>query len=145
MTLKFSHAALRAAVAAGALVAATAAYADTTVNVSLSGEGGSKMEMKLDKPAVPAGKVTFVVKNDAMTENHEMVVIKLKSKDQALPLDAAKHRIDEKKLKSMGEVADLKPGSQGNLNVTLKPGSYVLLCNIKGHYEAGMWSNLTVE
>lgn len=126
------------------VMAASAAQAATTVNVTLSGEGGGKMSMALDKSSAPAGMVDFVVKNDAMTETHEMVVIKLKSKDQALPLDKAKHRLDEKKLKSMGEVADLKAGGTDKLEVKLEPGAYVLLCNIKGHYEAGMWAPFEV-
>jgi uncharacterized cupredoxin-like copper-binding protein len=133
---------------AGAAVAlvlsVAAAQAANTVNVTLSGEGGGKMTMVLDRASVPAGVVDFVVKNDAMTETHEMVVVKLKSKDQALPLNKAKHRIDEKKLKSMGEVADLKAGATDKLEVKLEPGNYVLLCNIKGHYEAGMWSPFEV-
>jgi uncharacterized cupredoxin-like copper-binding protein len=140
--------AVRGLSAAGAAVAillsVATAQAASTVNVTLSGEGGGKMTMVLDKASVSAGTVNFVVKNNAMTETHGMVVVKLKSKDQALPLNTAKHRIDEKKLKSMGEVADLKAGATDKLEVKLEPGNYILLCNIKGHYEAGMWSPFEV-
>jgi uncharacterized cupredoxin-like copper-binding protein len=44
----------------------------------------------------------------------------------------------------MGEVAELKPGADGELKAKLVPGSYVLLCNIKGHFQAGMRAMLTV-
>lgn len=121
-----------------------AATSPTTLHVSLSGEGGSEMSIKLDQESVKAGKVTFDVINEAMSENHEVVLIKLKDEKQTLPLLQDKHRVDENKLKSLGEVADLKPGDRGKMTVLLKPGAYELLCNVKGHYEAGMHTVLTV-
>lgn len=121
-----------------------ASLADSTVNVDLTGDAGDKMGMALDKPSVPAGKVTFVVKNDAIATDHEMVVIKLKHKTDKMPMMAGKHRVDEDKLKSMGEVEDLQPGKSGEMTADLKAGDYLLLCNLKGHFEAGMMSPFTV-
>jgi uncharacterized cupredoxin-like copper-binding protein len=141
--MKFSFSAAFAA--AGLALLSTQAFADTTVTVDMVGEGGGAMSFKVDRPEVPAGKIKFVVTNTSMTENHEMVLVKLKSADQAIPLVKAKHRVDESKLKSVGEVADLKPNDSGELNVSLKPGTYMIMCNIKGHYEAGMWSKLVVK
>ncbi len=64
----------------------------------------------------------FNVANHAMTEEHEMILVKLASADQKIPLNTTKHRVDEKQLKTLGEVADLKPSDTGTLNATLKPG-----------------------
>src|SRR5262245_17903134 len=129
------------------MIAGTSSFAATspsTIHVSLSGEGGSTMAIKLDRSSVEAGKVTFVVTNEAISENHEMVLIRLNDKNQTLPFLEDKHRIDESKVKSLGEVADLKPGDHGSFAATLNPGTYELLCNVKGHYEAGMHRLLTV-
>lgn len=123
---------------------ASPAFAASTVRVVEGGEAGRPMTLTLDQTTVKAGATTFLVHNDAMTQEHEMVLVKLKSADQKIDVIAARHRVDEKQLKSLGEVSELKPGADGKLNATLAAGSYLLLCNIKGHYEAGMHAVLTV-
>lgn len=137
----------RAAFAAAAIAMfSTAAFASpTTVNVMLMGEGGSAMKIEVDKTSIPGGDVVFNVANHAMTEAHEMILVKLKSAGQHIPLDMKKHRVDEKQIKALGEVADLQPAGTGSLKANLQPGAYLILCNIKGHYEAGMWTKLTVS
>jgi uncharacterized cupredoxin-like copper-binding protein len=132
------------AIALALFVAATPAVAASTVRVVEAGEAGEPMTLTLDQSMVPAGDTTFLVHNDATTEEHEMVLVKLTSPDQSIAVIKSKHRVDEKALKSLGEVADLKPGADGQLKARLVPGTYVLLCNIKGHYEAGMHAMLTV-
>jgi uncharacterized cupredoxin-like copper-binding protein len=129
------------------LIAGTSSFAanpPTTIHVSLSGEGGSAMEVKLDQSSVKAGKVTFDVTNEAVGEEHELVLVRLKDKDQRLSVIKDKNRVDESKVKSLGEVEDIKPGGHGTLTATLKPGAYQLLCNVKGHYQAGMHTVLIV-
>lgn len=130
---------------AGSLFAAAPAFAaSSTVMVMANGESGQLMTLTLDKANVPAGDVTFKVHNGAMAEEHEMVLVKLKSANDQIPVNVAKHRVDESKLKSLGEVSELKPGKDGQLKVKLAAGNYLLLCNIKGHFEAGMKANFTV-
>jgi uncharacterized cupredoxin-like copper-binding protein len=120
------------------------AFAATAINVIEDGEGGGPMSLKMDQSIIKAGEVVFSVHNAAMTEEHEMVLVKLKSADQKITVIKGKHRIDEKQLKSLGEVAELKPGANGSLKARLSPGHYMLFCNIMGHYEAGMHGTLTV-
>jgi uncharacterized cupredoxin-like copper-binding protein len=136
---------LNAAVFAAAMAAMSAgAFAGTTVMVEESGESGGKMVITMDKTEVPAGEVVFKVANAAVTEEHEMVLVKLKKAGEKIVVNSKTHRIDEKKIDALGEVADLKPSDKGELKADLKPGAYVLLCNLKGHYEAGMSKKFTV-
>jgi uncharacterized cupredoxin-like copper-binding protein len=127
------------------LLSATAvAWADATIRVSLTGERDAKMGVHLDVNTIKAGNVVFVVANDATKTSHEMILVKLKAKGEQLPVDPAKHRINEKQIHLLGEVANLKPGASGQLKVSVGAGDYLLICNIKGHYEAGMAAALTV-
>jgi len=119
-------------------------WAATTIKVTEAGEGGGAMTLKLEPASVKAGATTFIVTNAAVSEEHEMIVVRLKSPDQQIPLNTSKHRVDEAKLKSLGEVSDLKPGASGEMTAKLKAGTYLVFCNLKGHYEAGMAAKLTV-
>ncbi|WP_245504451.1 sulfocyanin-like copper-binding protein [Lichenihabitans psoromatis] len=123
---------------------ATAAFADTVVKVRLTGESHEKMGLDAVPASVPAGKVEFDVTNAAMKTGHEMILVKLAAKGETLPLDPAKHRIDEKAIKSLGEVSNLKAGANGVLKANVTPGDYMLICNIKGHFESGMAAPFTV-
>ena len=89
--------------------------------------------------------MTFQVTNDSVDDKHEMVVVKTPSADGSVPFDTKKDRVVEAKLTSMGEVSKLSEGESKTLEATLAPGTYVLLCNYKGHYRHGMHTVLTVQ
>jgi uncharacterized cupredoxin-like copper-binding protein len=91
------------------------------VKVTEGGEGGGAITLVIDQTSIKSGQTTFVVHNDATTEEHEMVLVKLKSADTIIPVVTAKHRVDESKLKSLGEVSELKPGTDGRLKANLIP------------------------
>lgn len=112
---------------------------------------GAGMAMKMamlgvtpDRDTVPAGEVTFDVTNDSKSMIHEMVVSAVADPSVPLPYITDEEKVDEDAAGHLGEVAELDPGKSGALTVTLEPGSYILYCNIPGHYTLGMWSLLTV-
>lgn len=103
------------------------------------------MGVKLSMDSVAAGEVTFEVENTSKLMEHEMVVTLVKDTKTPLPLKKGNNQVDEKAAGSLGEVSELKPGKTGTLKVKLTPGSYILYCNVPGHYKRGMWSILTVK
>ncbi len=107
--------------------------------------GMGPMRVKLDSWSVPAGKVTFEVTNISKETVHEMIVAPIEDVDVVLPYNANENRVDEEAAHDLGEVADLDPGKTGSLTLELKPGLYVLYCNIPGHFMAGMWTVMTVK
>jgi uncharacterized cupredoxin-like copper-binding protein len=44
----------------------------------------------------------------------------------------------------LGETKELPPNASEQLTVNLAPGTYLLICNIPGHYAAGMATPLSV-
>ncbi|VAV88821.1 hypothetical protein MNBD_ALPHA08-147 [hydrothermal vent metagenome] len=106
--------------------------------------GMAPMGIAASVSKIPTGEITFKVKNDSTSFVHEMVLAKVADPGKPLPYDKEKERVDEAKAGDLGEVADLGPGQKGALTTTLKPGNYILYCNIPGHYALGMWTLLTV-
>lgn len=154
------------AVAAVALMAGPALASGSVVNVSLWDKGsnsldkmgqgpGAGMDMpaagasnetvgiKLDRATVPAGEVTFKVVNQSKDIVHEMIVAPVLA-PRPLPYDKAALSVKEEDATHLGEVSELDPGASGALQLSLKPGKYILYCNVPGHYMLGMWTEFVV-
>ena len=139
--LRFASLARRGAVASGAaalvavaLLPGGAADASSSLNVKLS-----DFKVTPAKKSIGHGKVTFRVTNSASME-HELVVIKTNTK--AAKLKIVNGKASEKG--SVGEV-ELAGHKSKNLTLNLKKGHYALICNVGGHYMAGMHADLTVS
>jgi uncharacterized cupredoxin-like copper-binding protein len=102
-------------------------------------------EIALDATTVDAGSVKFTIHNDGPS-THEFVVFKSELAPDQLPT-ASNGTVDEEGegVESVDEVEDLESGSDATLTVDLDPGSYVVICNLPGHYGQGMRTALTVS
>ncbi len=101
---------------------------------------------------VPAGMVSLRVVNSGM-RTHELVVLPLPAGQAAgaRPV-GADGRVDE--TGSLGEASrscgagagdGISAGATGWVTLTLRPGRYELVCNLPGHYAAGMHAELDVR
>lgn len=113
----------------------------TTVNATLS-----EFKVELDKTEIPAGNVTFQVKNTGALV-HEFVVFKTDDAADKLPVASSASEVeeDDASLTSMGEVEDVPVGGSKSFSADLTPGSYVAICNVEGHYMSGMHIAFTVK
>jgi uncharacterized cupredoxin-like copper-binding protein len=128
----------------------------TTVKVRLGDSGGAsgRMTLTVAPASAPAGDVTFVVKN-AGSMVHEAVVLQTDvpfdklpvtdAGDPPVPVASGGNKVSEDH--NVGETGDpdLEPG--GTRTFTIKhmvAGKYVIVCNLAGHYTAGMRAALTI-
>jgi uncharacterized cupredoxin-like copper-binding protein len=134
------------------------------VNVSLANMGGSMMggqgnammgrgamRLSADHSTVPHGTVSFLVTNDGSID-HEMVVLpRADSQTAGTRPIGSDAKVDE--TGSLGEASKtggagagegIVPDASGWMTITLAPGQYELVCNLPGHYTAGMHTRLTV-
>ena len=149
----FAFAACGGADSAGTTTTApTGSASASTVNVQL-GEEGSKFFVKVDKTSVSAGTVTFAIDNVG-TMHHELAIFKTDLPADKLPMNDD-GKVDEEKAGMIAEAVYTKPlrgdedhrirdGRGVNFTIDLKPGKYVLLCNLAGHYKAGQYIAFTV-
>lgn len=144
-----------------------AVFAETTVTVSLWDKGPASMEMtdnmapmgmamagaKMDMATMgmttslqefPAGEVAFKMVNDSGEFYHSMAVSPITDQAVELPYLTDKMMVDEEALAPVSRGKELKPHASGTVKVELTPGTYVLYCNIAGHYMMGMWTVVTV-
>ncbi len=111
--------------------------AATTVDVGLE-----EFAVNPAQDAAGAGALTFSVSNDG-TIDHNFRVIKTDLAPDALP--TANAQADESQLDVVASSPEFNAGETQEVSIDLEPGSYVLICNVPGHYDLGMRAAFTVE
>jgi uncharacterized cupredoxin-like copper-binding protein len=89
-----------------------------------------------------AGAIAFEVTNTGQLL-HEFMVVRTDLAEDALPIDVV--QVDEAQLEIVASTLELPPGQSQLLLTDLEAGHYVLICNIPGHYNAGMHRTFTVK
>ena len=131
-----------------------ASSASPTVATSTSAAAGGQLTVALDQwSIVPqasdviAGPVTFTVSNNG-TITHEFVVMRTDTPAanfQVGTYQGEKDRVNEGTAgTNVGETGDLTAGATKAVTIDLKPGHYVFMCNLPGHYGLGMHTDFTV-
>jgi uncharacterized cupredoxin-like copper-binding protein len=127
--------------------------ADMGMNSPMGGRApmGERMILRAAPASVPAGQISFVASNVGW-RTHELVILPLPagaSAGQRVP--GPDGRVDE--TGSLGEASaacaagsgeGITSGTVGWITLTLPPGRYELVCNLKNHYANGMYQELDV-
>jgi uncharacterized cupredoxin-like copper-binding protein len=126
-------------ISASAAISRGAADSEIAVTMGKPGEFSLKSSVRSAK----AGEVVLVVRNKGKIV-HEFIVLRTPIKAAALKA----RDTDAQKVVEPGflvELEDMEPGDRVGLVMPLKKGHYVLLCNVAGHYAAGMRADLTLK
>ena len=102
------------------------------------------MGITLDVAEVPAGEISFQILNDSLEFYHAVVISPVNDPMVPLPYLIEEQRVDEAAAGVTANLGELKSHASATKKVTLGPGTYILYCNISGHYAMGMWTLLTV-
>jgi uncharacterized cupredoxin-like copper-binding protein len=138
---------LAIAVVAFATLGAVACSSSSSSSSSAGGAGGVSATEKdfaisLASSTASAGSVTFNISNEGPS-THEFVVIQTDDAPDALPTKNG--TVNEDGLTVVDEQEDIAPSTTATLTTNLDAGSYVIICNLPGHYEAGMHTAFTVS
>ncbi len=128
-------AAVKAPNPAASSAAASVSASSGQVTVSTTEYAFAPMAIK-----AKAGKLKITLENKGKIP-HELVLLKTASAANALRVAGA-GRVSEKA--SVGEVSETAAGTTKSKTLDLKPGNYLYVCNIPGHYGDGMYGTLTV-
>jgi uncharacterized cupredoxin-like copper-binding protein len=112
----------------------------TAISAVAADTSATTQTLTLDAATAPAGNVTFTFKNTG-TKQHEMIVLKTDDAIDSLVV-GADDKVSE--AASVGEISETDAGKTVTKTFPLKPGKYILVCNIAKHYAQGMRVAFTV-
>jgi uncharacterized cupredoxin-like copper-binding protein len=165
--MRRSHAAFAALLSFAALDPPLAASAETVVKITLWDKGAASMDhigehkpmgmavegadheqatmgVTLDLQAVPTGEITFKITNVSGEFYHAVVITPVADTSVPLVYNEEDRRVDEGAAGVTANLGELRPHDAKTKKAVLSPGTYILYCNIAGHYAMGMWTLLTV-
>jgi uncharacterized cupredoxin-like copper-binding protein len=105
----------------------------------------AEFSVQANPASAAAGQVTFQASNTGALP-HELIIIKTNTAPDALPVSGAV--VDEAAAgEKIGEISEsqLPGGGQAQGTFAVTAGSYVLICNIPAHYQAGMRTGFQVQ
>ena len=117
---------------------------------SSGGESGGvavtldEFSVKAKPAAADAGETTFEVRNTGSVE-HDFIVLDTDKDADDLPLKKGKVDTKASGIEEIGHVHTIGSGESTTEKVDLDPGTYLLICNVEGHFQSGMHTPFEVQ
>ncbi len=105
----------------------------------------TERDFRISAPKQMASGNLVVTVDNKGPDDHELIIVRATT--ARLPLRSDGLTADEEKLRPITAVAlePAGPGAVHRFRVQLRPGRYVLFCNMAGHLMAGMRTTLVVR
>ncbi|MDX6367422.1 MAG: hypothetical protein QOK30_2498 [Nocardioidaceae bacterium] len=127
-------------------------FADMSMTQMMGGVAsrGAHMRLSASPITVAAGRVSLVASNRGW-RTHELLILPAPGAAEGRLLPAADGKVTEagtlgeaSRSCSSGKGTGIASGAVGWITLTLPPGRYELICNLKNHYGDGMHQELIV-
>ena len=139
------HRLVATGVAAAVLCGHTVAAHGGDASASATRARVTEKDFRITAPrSAVAGELLLTVVNKG-PDNHELIVVR--KTGARLPFRSDGLTVDEDALEAVKQ-SSLEPGPPSStriLRLRLRPGRYVLFCNMSGHFLAGMRAELVVR
>lgn len=103
----------------------------------------TEWSVSVDAGSAMAGEVNFTIANEGSI-GHEFLVVKTDIEVGKIPLDGDHFPEPAEGLEVIDEIGEFPQGTTESLTLMLEPGKYQLVCNLPGHYAAGMHTGFEV-
>jgi uncharacterized cupredoxin-like copper-binding protein len=105
----------------------------------------TERDFKITAPQVVSPGVVTILAHNRGPDDHELIVVR--ESRGGLPFRGDGITIDEDALEAAkaGALEPFESGVVAQLRVRLRPGRYVLFCNMAGHYLGGMRTTVVVR
>jgi uncharacterized cupredoxin-like copper-binding protein len=102
--------------------------------------------IELSTDTLPAGDLTFAASN-AGPSTHEFEVFSMPAETDLDQLEIVNDvaNVDAAGMTVVDEIEDIVAGTSAELNLSLEPGTYAVICNLPEHFAQGMHASFTVE
>jgi uncharacterized cupredoxin-like copper-binding protein len=132
--------------------ASTTTVATPTATPAAAGESAPNpitlKEFKVGLPSTTVAPATYTVNiTNAGTVQHELLVFRSDLSPDKFPLDSTGDiQEDGPGITKISDGDNIDPGKSQARTIDLnKPGSYVFVCNLPGHFRQGMFTQVTVQ
>jgi uncharacterized cupredoxin-like copper-binding protein len=132
--------------------ASTQTSAQTTTAPAPANQSGSnRIRVAMKEFAFLPSNVSATARQVSVTARntgrvpHQLLLLRTNRPPGSLPTNGSRAKEDGSGAKVIGKTGDVAPGSSGKFAAKLQPGTYVMICNLPGHYRSGMYGGLTVK
>jgi uncharacterized cupredoxin-like copper-binding protein len=105
----------------------------------------SDFKVKASAATIPAGQFTLTINNEGSIQ-HELLVFRSGLAPNQYPQENGEINEDGPGIAKVSDGDNIDPGASQTRTVDLTtPGTYLFVCNLPGHFAAGMYETITVK